>query len=236
MARAKKQTMVVTGQSGIELIEKPFLPGFQPVQPRQLEELPVPQASVPGEEVEPPQEEQAEELVEQPAEAEIQEEPEATPEVIAEEKPPVKRELSEVLKETLEAMGYSEEYIKKVYDEKRLEEEKIEKKVNDWRGKLIAVREIIAEIEERFAFVKEARKNLDGYVQGELGLVFDEEPTKTSAEAQKVPVEPEACTEIAEEAPVEEPAQAEEELSESEQALNEVIDALGGEPEDDVPF
>lgn len=224
---------------------------FPQVQPKPLnDELPQPWASVPGEVVEPPQEEQIEELVEQPAEVEIQEEPEAAPEPVADEKPPVKRELSEVLKETLEAMGYSEEYIKKVYDEKRLEEEKIEKKVNDWRGKLIAVREIIAEIEERFVFVKEARKNLDGYVQGELGLVFDEEPAPADP-----PVEPEACAEIAEDpdesnnqtdtaaAPTEniqidpEFAQVEEELSESEKALSEVIDALGGEmPEDDVPF
>jgi hypothetical protein len=154
------------------------------------------------------------------------------------EKSPVKRELSEVLQETLEAMGYSEDYIRKVYETAVLELGKIEDKIASWSEKRFAKKELIAEIEEHFSFVRVAKENLSGYVQGKLGLVFDEEPAP-----EDLPVEPEACAEIAEAAPAEElpelqePVQ-EEELSESEKALGELIDALDAEAgnEEDAPF
>lgn len=144
----------------------------------------------------------------------------------AEVKPPVKRELSEVLQETLQAMNYSEDYIRKVYETAVLELGKIEDKIASWQEKRFVKKELIAEIEEHFSFVKVARENLDAFTQLQLGLVFDEEPAPVTADP---PVEPEVCAEIAEAAPAEE-------LSESEKALTELISALGGESEEDAPF
>lgn len=239
--------------------ELPLELRFPPVQPKPLnDDLPQPWASVPGEVEEPPQEEQAEEMVEQSAETED--------EVVKECGMGDERKflnLSALLEESFKAMNFSEEYIRKVYQTAVSEANKLEDKINNLREKLISKRELIDEISENFDFVKVAKDNLSDYAQLELGLVFDEEPTKTSAEAQEDPVEPEACAEIAEAVPAEElseppePAreeelfieipfrrerleliEPEEELSESEKALNEVIDALDGATGDDedVPF
>lgn len=181
----------------------------------------------------------AEEQPAEAAQAEAQEEPVPEPVVSA---TPEKRklDLSVILENSAEALGYSEEYIQRAYDTGVSEVSKLEDKINKLRERLIDRRDFVEELGRKFSFVKQAKEDLGGYVQGSLPLKFDDTPSGEPENGAQ------ACVEISEPAQAEESevreevsyadsvefysskeaAQAEE-LSDSEKALGEVINALG---------
>ncbi len=174
---------------------------------------------------------------EQPAESpaedpQAQEEP--APELITEAAPEKKKlDLSVILENSAEALGYSEEYIQQVYDSAVLAVEKLENRINRDREKLIEKRELVEELGRKFSFVTRTRDDLKGYVQGSLPLKFDDAPTGDPGS------EVQASAEISGPAPEEtsQEAPGAEELCEPEPELNIVTGLPEGEiPEDDVPF
>lgn len=181
-------------------------------------------------------EQPAEESAEAP-QVEGQEEP--VPEPVVSATPEKKKlDLSVILENSAEALGYSEEYIQRAYDTGVSEVSKLEDKINKLRERLIDRRDFVEELGRKFSFVKQAKEDLGGYVQGSLPLKFDDTPSgepENGAQACAEITDPAEESEVREEVSyadsvefyASQEAAQKEELSESEKALNEVINVLG---------